>query len=184
LARTRGSYPIGDAGEEGAALFLPRLVGPKRHSLTNVLIIGGTVLQRDRVARTFHNESPLRAGPFVSVDCGADQERLRQALRAWTSSGSSSPTNPFRDAEEGTLYLERVEDLPPDTQPLLLALALRLQGESIGETGWPCAGRLIVGNPHPLTEAVSEARFDPSLYDALAKVQVDLGPGVGSAGRG
>jgi len=142
------------------------------------------VLQRDRVARTFHNESPLRAGPFVSVDCGADQDRLRQALRAWTSSGSSSPTNPFQDAEEGTLYLERVEDMPPDTQPFLLALALRLQGELIGETGWPCAGRLVAGNPHPLTVAVSEGRFDPCLYDALGKVQVDLGPGVPAAGRG
>lgn len=148
------------------------------------MIIGGNVLQRDRVARTFHHESPLRAGAFVSVDCGADQDRLRHALRAWTSSGSSSPTNPFREAEEGTLYLDRVEDLPPDTQPSLLALALRLQGESIAETGWPCAGRLVVGNPHPLTVAVSEGRFDPGLYDALGKVQVDLGPEVATPGPG
>lgn len=142
------------------------------------------MLQRDRVARTFHNESPLRAGPFVSVDCSADQERLRQALRAWTSSERSSASNPFREAEEGTLYLERVEGVPPDTQSSLLALALRLQGESIGETAWPCAGRLVVGNPEPLTVAVSEGRFDPSLHDALARVQVDLGPGVATAGGG
>lgn len=146
------------------------------------MIIGGTVLQRDRVARTFHHESPLRAGPFVSVDCGADQDRLRHALRAWTSSGNGSPTNPLREAEEGTLYLERVEELPPDTQSSLLALALRLQGEPIAETGWPCAGRLVVGSPHPLTVAVSEGRFDPGLYDALGKVQVDLGPEVATPG--
>jgi sigma-54 dependent transcriptional regulator, acetoin dehydrogenase operon transcriptional activator AcoR len=149
-----------------------------------VLIIGGTVAQRDRVARTFHSESPLRAGPFVLVDCGTDRDRLRVALRAWSAPGSSGPTNPLREAEEGTLYLERVEDVPPDTQPLLLALALRLQGELVGGTGWPCAGRLVAGNPHPLTVAVSEGRFDPALHDALDKVRVDLGPDVATVGSG
>lgn len=183
MARTRNSDPAG-AGQEGAALFPPRLVGALRHNLTNVLIIGGTVLQRDRVARTFHRESPLRAGPFVSVDCGADRERLSESLRAWSATEPPPPTHPFQEAEAGTLYLERVEDLLPATQPLLLALAVRLQGEPVGDPSWPCAGRLVVGNPLPLTGAVSEGRFDPTLYDALAKVQVDLGPGVHTGNRG
>ena len=106
------------------------------------------------------------------------------ALRAWASAGSSSPTNPFREAEEGTLYLERVEDVPPDTQPLLLALALRLQGDRVGGIEWPCAGRLVVGNPRPLAAVVSEGRFDPALDDALDKVRVELGPGVTAVGSG
>jgi len=72
----------------------------------------------------------------------------------------------------------------PDTQPLLLALALRLQGESVGGGGWPCAGRLVVGNPRLLSVAVSEGRFDPALHDALDKVRVHLGPGVATVGRG
>lgn len=142
------------------------------------------MLQRDRVARTFHNESPLRSGPFVSVDCDADQERLRQALRRWTPAEGAPPSSPFQEAEEGTLFLERVEYVPPDTQGLLLSLARRLQGEANVEAGWPCAGRLVVGNPRPLEVAVSESRFDPSLHDALAKVQVDLGPGAAPLGRG
>jgi len=183
-SRTPGSYPSEDRGEGGADLPPPRLGESHRHGLTNVLIIGGTVVQRDRVARTFHRESPLRAGPFVGVDCAADQDRLRIALRAWTAAGSSSATNPFREAEEGTLYLERVESVPPDTQPLLLALALRLQGELVGGDGWPCAGRLVAGNPHPLTVAMSEGRFDPALHDALDKVRVDLGPDVATVGSG
>ncbi len=158
------------------------MVASRRRNLTNVLIIGGTVVQRDRVARTFHRESPLRAGPFVSVDCGADQDQLRMALQAWTSAGSASPTNPFREAEEGTLYLERVEDVPPDAQPLLLALALRLQGGSVGGSKWPCAGRLVVGNPRSLAAAMSEGRFDPALNEALDKVRVDLGPGLAVVG--
>ncbi|MGH2668257.1 MAG: sigma 54-interacting transcriptional regulator [bacterium] len=146
------------------------------------MIIGGTVFQRGRVARTFHMEGPLRAGAFVGVDCGADRDRLAIALRAWAASGSDSPTNPFREAEEGTLFLDGVEDVPPDTQPFLLALALRLQGEPVGGAGWPCAGRLVVGNPRPLSLAVSEGRFDPALHDALDKVRVDLGPAIATVG--
>ena len=148
------------------------------------MIIGGTVFRREQVARTFHRESPLGGGAFVGVDCGTDQARLRIALRAWTAAGSPSPRNPYQEAEEGTLYLERVEDVPPDTQPFLLALALRLQGEPVGGGGWTCAGRLVVGNPRPLSAAVSEGRFDPALDDALDTVRVDLGPGVAVAGRG
>lgn len=146
------------------------------------MVIGGNVSQRDRVARTFHRESPLSAGAFVGVDCGADRERLDLALRAWAASDHPSATHPFRDAEEGTLYLDHVADVPPDTQPFLLALALRLQGEPVGAAGGPCAGRLVVGNPYPLSVAVSEGRFDPALNDALDKVRVELGPAVAPVG--
>lgn len=142
------------------------------------------MFRREQVARTFHREGPLRAGSFVGVDCGTDRDRLGIALRAWTVEGNSPPTNPLQEAEEGTLYLERVEDVPPDTQPFLLALALRLQGEPVGGGEWPCAGRLVVGNPRPLSVAVSEGRFDPALHDALDKVRVDLGHGVATVGRG
>ena len=178
-----GSYPARDFGGGASALSPPGHVG-RRPTLTNVTIIGGTVFRREQVARALHRESPLRAGSFVGVDCGTDRDRLRVALRAWTAEGSSSPTNPLQEAEEGTLYLEQVEDTPPDTQPFLLALALRLQGEPVGGGGWPCAGRLVVGNPRPLSVAVSEGRFDPALDDALDKVRVDLGPSVAVVGRG
>lgn len=171
-----GSYPAREIGEGGLPSQSSPPAGSQRHWLTNVMVIGGTVSQRDRVARTFHGESPLSAGAFVGVDCSADQERLHLALKAWAASDLASATNPFREAEEGTLFLDRVEDVPPDTQPYLLALALRLQGEPVGGARGPCAGRLVVGNPYPLSVAVSEGRFDPALNDALDKVRVELGP--------
>jgi len=180
---TWGSYPARDLGGGASALSPPGRIG-RRPILTNVMIIGGTVFRREQVARTFHRESPLRGGSFVGVDCGVDRDRLRIALRVWTAGGNASPTNPLQEAEEGTLYVERVEDVLPDTQPYLLALALRLLGEPVGGGGWPCAGRLVVGNPRPLSVAVSEGRFDPALHDALDKVRVHLGPGVATVGRG
>ena len=176
MAQARGSHPAGEPGEGGPLLPTPGITGPRRQNLTNVLIIGGTATQREQVARTFHRESPLRAGSFVRVDCGADPDTLRSALQAWRTAGGGSHTNPLAATETGTLYLDGVEELPPDTQPLLLALANRLQGEPTGTAERPCAGRLVTGNPRGLSQAVVEGRFDRALSDALDKVRVDLGP--------
>lgn len=171
-------------GEGGFVRPSPGLPSPRRRTLTNVLIIGGTAGQREQVARTFHRESPLFGGPIVRVDCNAEQEPLRQALQAWKVAGGGSHTNPFRAAEAGTLYLDDVEAVPPDMQPLLLALANRLQGELGGTTEWPGAGRLITGNPRGLSTAVAEGRFNRALSDALDKVRVDLGPAAAGSGSG
>ena len=174
MAQKPGSYPPGKAGGGGGSLPPARLIGLHRHSLTNVLIVGGTAAQRTEVARAFHRESPLFGGSFVAVDCREDEERLRVALECWTEPSETSDPNPFAAAEHGTLYLDPVEHLSPDTQRLLLGLARRLHGETLGRREKPCAGRLVVGNPRGLAEAVSEGRFLPALQDALDKVRVEL----------
>ena len=174
MAQKPGSYPPGKAGGGGASLPPARLIGLHRHSLTNVLIVGGTAAQRAEVARAFHRESPLCGGSFVAVDCRDDQERLRMALEGWAAASDSSDPNPFAAAEHGTLYLDPIEQLSPDTQRLLLGLARRLHGESVGRRERPCAGRLVAGNPRGLPALVSEGRFLPALQDALDKVRVEL----------
>jgi DNA-binding NtrC family response regulator len=142
-----------------------------------VLVVGGTVERRDQVARAFHQESPLRTGPFVYVDCARDEDRLRVALEDWMAAPTEligTPMNPYRDAEQGTLFLDPVEKLSLDTQRLLLALARRLHGAPGADTDAPCVGRLVSGNPRGLGDAVSEGRFMAALYDALDKVRVEL----------
>mgnify|MGYP001607020996 CR=1 FL=1 len=176
MAQKPGSYPGQSAGG-GSDLPPARLIRLHRHSLTNVLVVGGTAERREQVARSFHHESPLRAGAFVRVDCTREEDRLRAALQEWTAAATTaigSDMNPFRPAEQGTLYLDPVEHLSPDTQRLLLALARRLHGEAVGSADGPCAGRLVTGNPRGLSAAVSEGYFMAALYDALDKVRVEL----------
>jgi DNA-binding NtrC family response regulator len=148
-----------------------------RRSLTNVLVVGGTAERRDQVARAFHQESPLRAGAFVRVDCTREEDSLRAALLEWTAApgeASERGVNPFRAAERGTLYLDSVGQLSLDTQRLLLAMARRLHGEPLAGDAVPCAGRLVAGNPTGLAEAVAAGRFMAELRDALDKVRVEL----------
>ena len=169
--------PPAQSTRGGAAVPPARLVRIHRHSLTNVLVVGGTAERRDQVARAFHQESPLRAGPFVNVDCTREEDRLRVALQEWTATATpaiAAEVHPYQSAEQGTLFLDHVERLSPDTQRFLLALARRLHGEAVGRPDGPCAGRLVTGNPRGLAAAVSEGRFMAALYDALDKVRVEL----------
>jgi DNA-binding NtrC family response regulator len=174
MSASHGSQPrMPEGGTESdfPAAGLARL---QREGLTSVMVVGGSTERRDQVARAFHRESPLHDGPFVSVDCGHDEERLRAALTAWLEPDSAAEPNPYRAAERGTLYLDQVERLSPDSQRLLLALARRLGGGPITGGDAPCAGRLITGNPNGLAEAVAAGRFMSELLDALDRVRVQL----------
>jgi DNA-binding NtrC family response regulator len=174
-----GSFSSGKSGEGGGALPPARLIGLHRHSLTNVLIVGGSEALREQVARAFHRESPLGGGALAIVNCATEEDRLRAALQGWTENGGETGSNPLRAAEQGTLYVDMVEHLGLDTQRLLLALARQIQGEpAVGAQG-ARAGRLVVGNPRGLAELAADGRFMPALYDALDKVRVELGPSEG-----
>lgn len=172
MQQNPGSLP-GQSKEKEMELPAAGTLRLHGESLTNVLIVGGSAERRDQVARAFHQESPLRTGAFVHVDCARDEAGLQQALQEWTSETAPPGPNPYRAAERGTLYVDPVERLSQDTQRLLLALAKQLQGQH-GTRGRSCPGRLVAGNPNVLTDAIAAGRFMAALQDALDKVRVQL----------
>lgn len=152
----------------------PQLVRLHRHTLTNVVVIGGTTERRIQVARAFHRESPLRGSEFAVIDARVDDERLMSALLAWTGDVRATEANPLGSARHGTLFIDHVERLSPETQRLLLGLAERILGEPSAPVDAQGPGRIVAGNPGSLAAAVAEGRFSDSLYDALDKVRVEL----------
>lgn len=161
----------------GAAAKPPAsLLRLHRHSLSNLVVLGGSEAQRLAAARAFHCASPARGGPFVALDCAREEARLRHALQLWLiSDGAPAARNPLRECERGTLYLDAVEHLSDETQRLLLALTRRLEEDRQG--AGPASGplRLAVGNVEDLAEAVEQRRFSSALYDGLDKIRVRLG---------
>jgi len=150
-----------------------QLIRLHRHSLTNVVVIGGTAARRTEVARSFHRESPLRGAEFLAVDASREDEALRRALGAWTGEQPDAG-HAYAGAEHGTLFIDQVEQLSSESQRLLLGLARRLLGEPATGREVACPGRIVVGNTTALVTAVSEGRFLAALYDALDKVRVEL----------
>jgi DNA-binding NtrC family response regulator len=154
-----------------AAPLLPQL---HRHSLSHVLVIGGSQAEREAIAAAFHRESALRTGPFVVVRCSRQASTLCRALEWWLSrSPRRSGSNPLWTAERGTLLLDCVDALSRDAQRLLLEFVawIRVPGDSAGA---PWAGRLVTGFEHDPDTLVEDGRFLDELYDALDKIRVDL----------
>jgi DNA-binding NtrC family response regulator len=137
------------------------------------MVIGGTAARRNEVARSFHRESPLRGAAFVAVNAASEGDTLRHALTAWTGTPIDDE-HPLAGAEHGTLFIDYVDRLSPENQTLLLALGRRLLGEPTPGREVACPGRMVVGNPRPLTRAVADGTFLGTLYDALDNVRVEL----------
>lgn len=141
-----------------------------RHSLTHVLIQGGSDNERLQLARAFHRESPNGAGAFVRVDCRESGPRLCEALQEFIAGTEPAGPNPVREAAGGTLFLDSIASLSPRGQRMLLELASPAAGSFAGS--WQ--GRLIVGSRSDLDDAVGSGRFMATLHDCLDKLRIQL----------
>jgi len=147
------------------------LLRSNRHSLANLLVTGGQAEHRRAVALSFHESGPLRQGPFVHVDCGRDEPRLRAALEGCLAPAATDGSpNLVLAAWGGTLYLDRVTALGPATQKLVRCALHR--GLADGADAWPL--RISAGDDFDPENAVRSGRFLPELYDALDKIRVEL----------
>jgi len=157
-----------------------RLIRLHRHSLFHLLLVGGTNGERERLAFAFHRGSPLERGPFVPLDAGRDEDRLRCALEhALSAVTCERVDNPLRESEGGTLFLDRVSHLSLATQHVLLRVLAGLPAAVAG----PCFSRLAVGSDEPPEDAAAAGRFHPALFDILDKIRVELRTGAPAGAR-
>ncbi|MDY7032883.1 MAG: sigma-54 dependent transcriptional regulator, partial [Thermodesulfobacteriota bacterium] len=90
-----------------------------------ILIIGDSGTGKEILARSIHQLSRVKEGPFVAVDCGAIPETLIESelfgykKGAFTGAYTDKPGH-FELAEGGTLFLDEVGNLPYPAQQKLL----------------------------------------------------------------
>jgi len=156
----------------GASPSAERLREEVAHAATGhdpVLLLGERGSGRRRVARTIH-WSGTATGSFVTVNCGAHTEdHLEQELFGLArANGSAERPGLFHLAQDGTLYLEDVNEMPPALQARLLRF---LETGSIERRGSPRSERLdvriVASSSAELSGAVAEGRF---LADLLARL--------------
>jgi len=92
---------------------------------TTLLIEGETGTGKDVVARSLHEASRRRNGPFVPIDCGAIPENLFESelfghVRGSFSGAVSDRKGVFEEAEGGTLFLDEIGEIPLVLQAKLL----------------------------------------------------------------
>lgn len=145
-----------------------------------LLIRGETGTGKELLARHVHRASE-RPGLFVAVNCGVLNPLLAEAeffgYVAGSYPGLSNRAGWFGSANQGTLYLDEIADLPPMIQQRLLAA---LQSGRVLRAGAlqanPVDVRLIAASSLDLAAAVKAGRFDAELYQYLQPGLLELPP--------
>lgn len=148
----------------------------------NVLITGETGAGKDFIAEALHRSGPRRKDPFLTIDCPSLAPSLLEAelfgheRGAFTDATVARPSR-FELAGEGSVYLDRVGELPLDLQPKLLRLVEDKRGERLGGTvPFEIRARVIASADAGIEDAVREGIFRSDLYHRLRVLPLAVPP--------
>ncbi len=156
----------------------------KQVSPTNVtvLIYGKSGTGKELIARAIHNNSLRKSYPFVALNCGALSEGILESELFGHEKGAftgalSRVIGKFEYANQGTLFLDEVGDMPLTTQIKLLRVLEEREIVRVGSNEpVPVDVRLVAATNKNLIEAVSDGRFREDLYFRLKVVSIKLPP--------
>jgi len=158
------------------------LVEQVADSSATILIQGESGAGKELVARTIHERSGRRAGPFVAVNCAALPETLLESelfgyeKGAFTGAAGRKEGR-FELANTGTLFLDEVADLSLVTQPKILRVLQEGEFERLGGTRTLQVDvRIVAATNQDLAEMVKEKRFREDLYYRLNVITVRVPP--------
>jgi two-component system response regulator HydG len=158
------------------------LVEQVADSSATILIQGESGAGKELVARTIHERSGRRAGPFVAVNCAALPETLLESelfgyeKGAFTGAAGRKEGR-FELANGGTLFLDEVADLSLVTQPKILRVLQEGEFERLGGTRTIQVDvRIVAATNQDLSDMVKEKRFREDLYYRLNVITVRVPP--------
>ena len=151
-------------------------------SSATILIQGESGTGKELVARTIHERSARRNGPFVAVNCAALPESLLESelfgyeKGAFTGAGGRKEGR-FELAGGGTLFLDEVADLSLVTQPKILRVLQEGEFERLGGTrSLQVDVRIVAATNQDLAGMVKEKRFREDLYYRLNVITIRVPP--------
>jgi len=169
-------------GESGLMRELRRLLARVSPLRENVLLLGETGTGKSLVAHTFHENGPLRDRPMITLDCGAIPAELMEAELFGHEKGSFTGAFQMRKgllelAEDGTLLLDEVSDLPLRLQSRLLRALQEKEFRRVGGSVVRQFGaRVIATSNVDLQREVREGRFREDLFYRLNVIPICLPP--------
>ena len=162
----------------GEALEAARQAGPLEHP---IMILGESGVGKEIVARCAHL-ARAKPSPFVAVNVAAIPEGLFEAelfghARGAFSGATSERLGMFREAGDGTLFLDEVGDLRGDLQAKLLRAIEAKRVRPLGvKQDVAASPRLITATSRDLEEAIKVGTFRADLFYRLSGVVIRVPP--------
>jgi len=147
-----------------------------------VLITGETGVGKGHLARWIHENSPRRTGPFVPINCGAIPESIIDSqlfghTRGAFSGATANHLGLIRAAENGTLLLDEVSELPLSAQTRLLRLLQDREVQPVGHSEPIVVDvRVLAATNVDLAEAIRERAFREDLLFRLDVIRLEVEP--------
>ena len=140
---------------------------------TTVLLTGESGVGKEVVARYIHNHSARRNGPFVAINCAAIPDSLLEATLFGYEKGAftgaqQAQAGKFEQAQNGTLLLDEVTEMPLGLQAKLLRVLQEREVERVGGKK-PVALdiRIVATSNRDMAEAVNKGILREDVYYRL-----------------
>ncbi|MDE1547396.1 sigma-54 dependent transcriptional regulator [Dechloromonas agitata] len=138
-----------------------------------VLLTGESGVGKEVVARFIHRHSARQAGPFVAINCAAIPDSLLEATLFGYEKGAftgaqQAQAGKFEQAQDGTLLLDEVTEMPMGLQAKLLRVLQEREVERVGgKKPVPLNIRIVATSNRDMAEAVAKGVFREDLYYRL-----------------
>jgi formate hydrogenlyase transcriptional activator len=169
-------------GSSEALLAVLRRIDKVAPTDATVLITGETGTGKELIARAIHHRSARRPRPLVKVDCSAISAGLVESeffghVKGAFTGALERRTGRFQLADGGTIFLDEVGELSPETQVKLLRVLQEQAFEPVGSSQTVRVDvRVIAATNRDLAAAVDAGRFRPDLFYRLNVFPLQVPP--------
>ena len=167
-------------GDSASINQLRQAIGKVAPTGSRVLITGPAGAGKEVVARVLHEQSRRDGGPFVVLNCATTSpERLELELFGCEAgvegAGAPGRTGNLERAHGGTLLLDEVADMPPDTQGKIVRVLQDQAFERVGgDRRVQVDVRVIASTNRDLSRRIMESRFREDLFYRLSVVPLEV----------
>ncbi len=160
-------------GRSPAMTRLRQLIDRVAPTDATVLITGESGTGKEMISREFYRRSPRRGQPFIKVNCAAVSQTLIESEffgheRGAFTGATERREGRFELANNGTLLLDEVSEIPPSLQAKLLRVLQEREFERVGGSRTIKVNvRILATSNRDLLSNVSKGEFRQDLYYRL-----------------